>query len=225
MKEYVIIVAGGSGSRMGSNIPKQFLELDGKPILMHTIEAFLLYNGAIEIILVLPEGQISHWEELVHKHQFSPNFTIAKGGTSRYASVKSGLSKIKEEGLVAIHDGVRPFVDTAVIQNAFKTAKAKGNAITSVALKDSIRKVLPNGGNQTEDRTHYRTIQTPQTFQSQLLKGAYEVTELPTFTDDASVIEHAGHSIHLVEGSYENIKITTPEDLYIAEALLKKRHR
>jgi 2-C-methyl-D-erythritol 4-phosphate cytidylyltransferase len=219
MKKYAIIVAGGSGSRMKSELPKQFIEIGGLPILMHTLKRFKEADTEIELILVLPESQFEFWKELCEIHsefmRAIPHKLVA-GGKSRFQSGKNGLQIIENEGLVAIHDGVRPFVSAEIINESFRVAQEKGTAVVSVASKDSVR---VNG--QAIDRSTVRLIQTPQTFQIPLIKKAFETPELSTFTDDASVAEHAGFEIHLIEGAYENIKITTPEDLLWAEVLLK----
>lgn len=220
MRKYVVIVAGGSGSRMKSELPKQFIELAGLPILMHTLKAF--HFDGIKIILVLPEQQITFWQQLISRHQFDVPHEIVKGGVARFHSVKNGLDAIQEtKGLVAIHDGVRPLIDREIITNSYKQAATYGNAIVSVALKDSIRSISENG-NQQEDRSKFKLIQTPQTFQLKLIKDAFLQEYDPLFTDDASVLEKAGHHIHLIDGSYQNIKITTPEDLLTAESFLTK---
>jgi 2-C-methyl-D-erythritol 4-phosphate cytidylyltransferase len=216
MKKYVIIVAGGSGSRMKSDIPKQFIEVGGLPILMHTLQRFKEADSEIEIILVLPETQFDFWSALCQKYKTVPHQLVA-GGKTRFQSGLNGLKVIDNQGLVAIHDGVRPFVSTEIIKESFKVASEKGTAVVSVPSKDSVR---VNG--QSIDRSTVRLIQTPQTFQIPLIKKAFETEELSTFTDDASVAEHAGFEINLIEGNYENIKITTPEDLLWAEVLLKQ---
>jgi 2-C-methyl-D-erythritol 4-phosphate cytidylyltransferase len=216
IKKYAIIVAGGSGSRMESDIPKQFIEVGGLPILMHTLQRFKEADSTIEIILVLPESQFDYWKELCQKYKTVPHQLVA-GGKTRFQSGQNGLKVIDNEGLVAIHDGVRPFVSTKIINESFKIASEKGTAVVSVPSKDSVR---VNG--QAIDRSTVRLIQTPQTFQILFIKKAFETEELSTFTDDASVAEHAGFEINLIEGNYENIKITTPEDLLWAEVLLKQ---
>lgn len=221
--KYVIIVAGGSGSRMQSDVPKQFLLLNERPVLMHTIERYYNTIPTIQCILVLPEAQVSYWNDLCKQFQFALKHTIVKGGSSRFQSVKNGLTSIHDtEGMVAIHDGVRPLTHSSSISESFRVAKEKGNAIAAVPSKDSLRKI---NGEKTEavDRTQYYLIQTPQTFQLALIKKAFDVEESPLFTDDATVLEKAGHTIHLVNGSYDNIKITTSEDLVIAEAFLKAK--
>lgn len=217
MKKYAIIVAGGSGSRMRSNLPKQFIEIGGLPVLMHTLIRFKEAFADIDLILVLPESQFDFWEELCQKHHFTVAHQLVKGGNSRFQSGKNGLAVIEADGIVAVHDGVRPFVSTDIIRESFEVAQAKGTAVVSVASKDSVR---VNG--QAIDRQTVRLIQTPQTFQVSIIKKAFETEELSTFTDDASVVEFAGFDINLIEGSYENIKITTPEDLEWAEIILKR---
>ena len=217
MKKYAIIVAGGSGSRMRSNLPKQFIEIGGLPVLMHTLIRFKEAFADINLILVLPENQFDFWEELCQKHHFTVAHQLIKGGNSRFQSGKNGLAVIEADGIVAVHDGVRPFVSTDIIRESFEVAQEKGTAVVSVASKDSVR---VNG--QAIDRQTVRLIQTPQTFQVSIIKKAFETEELSTFTDDASVVEFAGFEINLIEGSYENIKITTPEDLEWAEIILKR---
>lgn len=218
MKKYALIVAGGKGLRMGAEIPKQFLLLQGKPVLMHTIEAFASLPDT-QIVLVLPQSQMSYWQELCKSHSFSIQHSLIAGGDTRFQSVKNGLSAVSE-GMVAIHDGVRPIVSQELLNNAYYTCEQKGNAVLAVRLKDSIREV-DLLGNKNVNRNNYYLIQTPQVFHSAEIKSAYDVAEHDNFTDDASVLESAGAKIHLVEGSYSNIKITTPEDLAIAEVLMK----
>lgn len=220
--ESVIIVAGGSGSRMQREIPKQFILLAGEPILMHTIRRFFAYNPAIETVVVLPENQLSYWKELCGKHDFKIAHKVVSGGATRFQSVKNGLASVENKGVVAVHDGVRSFVPKAVIDEAFKVAADKGNAVVSVALKDSIREVS-GLENKAVNRENYRLIQTPQCFKTDLLRQAYNLPEETTFTDDASVVEKFGVQINLTEGSYENIKITTPEDILWAEVLVKEQ--
>ena len=220
--EAVIIVAGGSGSRMQSVIPKQFLLLNGEPILMHTIRQFQIYNTTLETVVVLPEKEISFWQELCEKHRFSIPHKVVAGGATRFQSVKNGLAAVQSRGVVAVHDGVRPFAPVNVIAEAFKIASASGNAVVAVVPKDSIRR-LTSTGSHAVDRSQFRLVQTPQCFQIHLLQKAYGLPEESTFTDDASVVEKLGEQINLAEGSYDNIKITTPEDLLWAEILLKNK--
>lgn len=218
--KYAIVVAGGSGSRMQSQLPKQFIELDGLPILFHTLLRFKKADESIQLILVLPKAHQAYWQSLCEKHaavaQQVPHWLV-DGGQTRFQSSQNGLARIEGDGLVSIHDGVRPFVEATVIQNSYQTAQTLGSAVVSVPSKDSVR---VNG--VAVDRATVRLIQTPQTFQVSILKKAFETEELSTFTDDASVVEAAGFPIHLIDGSYENIKITTPEDLLFANMLLEK---
>jgi 2-C-methyl-D-erythritol 4-phosphate cytidylyltransferase len=220
MKEYAIIVAGGKGKRMQSDMPKQFLPLNGKPILLHAIEAFFHYSKEITVILVLPEGDFSIWYSIVDKYSFNHPVILQEGGDTRFQSVKNGLEKIEGEGLVAVHDGVRPLVTTEIIRSSFKLAATHKTAVTVVPLKESIRETDQNKS-WSVDRSHYVIVQTPQTFDVGLLKQAYQMKEDASFTDDASVVERSGQPIYLFEGNNRNIKITTPEDLIIAEVLYK----
>jgi 2-C-methyl-D-erythritol 4-phosphate cytidylyltransferase len=222
MNKTALIVAGGSGTRMESNLPKQFLLLAGKPILMHTIEAFY-HSGVNHIILVLPQSQIDFWNQLCQTHQFTIKHQIVAGGASRFESVQNGLQHCNNNDLVAIHDGVRPFVSKEIILNSFETAAQKGNAVAAVRLKDSIRKVELLS-NKNVNRDNYYLIQTPQTFKAQLIKEAYAAQDHINFTDDASVLESNGYAINLIPGDYKNIKITTPEDLVVGEAFLKVKY-
>ena len=219
MKKTALIVAGGNGSRMESDLPKQFILLAGKPILMHTIEAFDQCNVS-DIIVVLPLNQIDFWKELCTQFSFNLAHEIIAGGASRFESVQNGLVRCNEEDLVAIHDGVRPFITAEIINNSFDTAAQKGNAVAAVRLKDSIRKV-DLLGNKNVNRDAYFLIQTPQTFKCNIIKEAYQAQDHINFTDDASVLEASGHAINLIPGDYKNIKITTPEDLLVAEAFYK----
>ena len=222
MQEFVIIVAGGKGTRMKSEVPKQFLSINGTPVLMHTILAFQKYSAEINIILVLPEDQFDFWKQLCKEHAFELNYTLIKGGETRFHSVKNGLESIKvEDGIVAVHDGVRPIINREIIQNGFFAAKEFGTAVTCVHLKDSIRFTEQNGSNKAMERADFRLIQTPQTFKLKWMRKAFSADYNAAFTDCASVLEAAGYSIHLIDGAYENIKITTPEDLTWAEILLK----
>jgi 2-C-methyl-D-erythritol 4-phosphate cytidylyltransferase len=222
-KEYALVVAGGKGTRIKSSTPKQFLPLNGLPILMHTLEAFHRYSENITLILVLPETDIERWNALCRQYNFSRKFILQIGGETRFQSVKRGLEKIEGDGLVAIHDGVRPLVSTDLIASSFRLAEIHHSAIAAVPLKESIRIIGEDSASQAVDRSKFRLIQTPQTFRVSMIKKAYEATEDSSLTDDASVAERTGHRISLYEGNYENIKITTAEDLTIAEALLKSR--
>lgn len=219
MKKTVIIVAGGIGSRMKSDVPKQFLLLKGIPVLMQTIVAFSKNVPGLSIIVVLPANQIDKWKILCEQYTFGVPHLIAAGGETRYESVKNGLCLISEKCIVAIHDAARPLVSAALIQSAFQVAEEKGNAIPCIELCDSIRQVTQDG-NQSINRSDFRIIQTPQCFDSDILKKAYDSPYLNNFTDDASVVESYGEHINLIEGHRDNIKITTPSDLKIAEALM-----
>ncbi len=216
-------MAGGKGKRMQSQVPKQFIDVRGRPILFHTIDKFREVDD-IHLVIVLPKDDMGIWNTLSQKHELSlERLTTVVGGLERFDSVFNGLSVISESDVVvAIHDGVRAFVSKTVIENSFLVANEYGNAVAAVDLKDSIR-FTENGANKAVDRTKYKLIQTPQTFKLSLLRKAYEVGYRDFFTDDASVVEHAGHTINLIDGNYENIKITTPEDLLFAEAILMKK--
>jgi 2-C-methyl-D-erythritol 4-phosphate cytidylyltransferase len=222
--EYALIVAGGKGTRIKSSLPKQFIELNGKPILLHTIEAFLRYSTNIRIVLVLPEDDFGVWKSICEKFNFTPSILLQKGGETRFQSVKKGLDRMEGKGLVAIHDGVRPLVSEDIIGASFRLAAVHQSAVAAVRLKESIR-MTDQDNTKAVDRSRFRLIQTPQTFDLHLIKNAYEIKEDPSLTDDASVAEKAGHIISLFEGSYENIKITTQEDLTVAGALLEQRRR
>lgn len=222
MKKFVVIVAGGSGSRMGTEIPKQFLELNGLPVLMHTIQSFQNFDSESSIILVLPENQKAVWSNLCLKHAFTIPHQIAFGGPTRFHSVKNGLNLLDGEGIVFIHDGVRPFVSSGTLQRCFETAIRHGNAIPVLPVTESLRKLEKNSSCSV-DRTQYFSVQTPQTFRLDQIQKAFEQEYDPAFTDDASVAEKAGYSIHMVEGNTENIKITSPVDLLFALSILKLR--
>lgn len=220
MKKFALIVAGGSGTRMNNDIPKQFLEIAGLPVIMHTINTFAKFDPEFEFILVLPESQLSNWQLLCEKHHFDVKHKIAFGGATRFYSVKNGLNLIKDEGIVFIHDAVRPLVSVGTIQNCLDCATSNGNALPVVPVTDSVR-IFDGSKNESADRSQIYLVQTPQTFRASLIKNAYKVTQADNFTDDASVLESTGTKINLVEGNRENIKITTPADLIITEAFLK----
>lgn len=215
MNSYIIIVAGGKGLRMGGDIPKQFLPINGKPILMHTIEAFRKALENVKIVLVLPANQHDYWQKLCKEHSFRSPELIANGGETRFHSVKNGLSLIAndEEAVVGVHDGVRPFVSAETIRRCYAAA-AKGKAVVPVVpVVETVRQILPDGSSVTRPRDEYRLVQTPQTFPLALLKEAYRQPFSEAFTDDASVVEAMGGKIEMIEGNRENIKITTPSDL------------
>ena len=219
LHRYLIIVAGGKGLRMSASKPKQFLLLAGRPVIFHTINRFTDYDPDIELIIVLPGDNIEMWKELCHQYEFKLNHNIITGGEERYHSVKNGLSLIKHESIIAVHDAVRPLVNNATIDRCFKKAENEGNAVPYIMPSESVREISGNN-NRALQRDRIALIQTPQVFRSDILLDAYTRAYHPGFTDDASVIEAAGHKINLVEGNIENIKITTSEDLISAEALL-----
>ena len=223
MKKYVIVVAGGKGLRMGGDIPKQFIPLKGKPVLMRTLEAFYAYDPQMELILVLPVDQQAYWKSLCEKYAFTLPHRIADGGETRFHSVRNGLALVGEDGLVGVHDGVRPFVSREVIAACYESAFRERATIPVVEVVETLRCLKSNeteGDSVTVDRAQYRLVQTPQTFRADVLKAAYRQEYRPFFTDDASVVEAMGVPVSLVPGNRENIKITTPFDLKIAEALL-----
>lgn len=219
MNHYALIVAGGRGLRMGSEIPKQFLLLSGKPVLMHSILAFRKFEADIPVTVVLPEDQIEFWQDLCRKHRFAEAHDITSGGETRWHSVKNGLELIEGEGLVAIHDGVRPLIFPDVISRLFEEAAIHSNAIPAVTPTNSLR-WQDEKGNRIIDRSFIKIIQTPQVFELNKLKKAYVHPYESSFTDDASVWEKAGYKVHLAQGQDTNIKITNPEDLPMAQALM-----
>jgi 2-C-methyl-D-erythritol 4-phosphate cytidylyltransferase len=219
VEKSVIVVAGGKGLRMGGEIPKQFFLLKGYPVIMRTIEKFTSVYKDIKVIVVLPENQIKYWELLCEEHQFKTIHQIGIGGETRFHSVKSGLNLVTE-GIVAVHDAVRPLVSELTIKTCFQEAEKSGNAIPVVPINDSIRKVDGNVSSHV-NRDYFKTVQTPQVFQTTLLKQAFQQGFQDSFTDDASVIEAKGVSVNLVPGNFENIKITRPVDLQMAEILLQ----
>lgn len=220
MKKYVIIVAGGTGKRMKAEVPKQFLHLKNKPILCHTINRFYTYDSQITIILVVPKNQMLQCKDPIKSHDFRAPHKIVNGGSKRFFSVKNGLNEIpEEEGLVAIHDGVRPLVALEVIQEAFETANKHGNAIPALGISESVREITADG-NRPINREQFLLIQTPQVFKISLIKEAYQQKYQNHFTDDATVLESIGEKIRIIQGNPENIKITTPHDMKVAEALM-----
>lgn len=219
--DYAIIVAGGKGTRMGASIPKQFLPLNGLPVLMQTIKRFREYSHDLEIILVLPKEQHEYGYELCKKHRFTTAYTVADGGETRFQSVKNGLSMIPDdtEGVVGIHDGVRPFPSVEVIRNCYETARTAKAVVPVIPVVETLIHIDDNGKPAPVPRDSYRLVQTPQTFDIQLLKRAYTQPYQDSFTDDASVVDNIGQKITLIEGNRENIKITTPFDLRMARIL------
>ena len=217
--DYIIIVAGGKGLRMGGEIPKQFLPIGEKPVLMRTLERFREYSKELQIILVLPEAQQEYWHQLCLEYHFDVEYTLANGGETRFHSVQNGLAKVPDDakGVVGVHDGVRPFVSVEVISNCFETARTKKAVIPVTPVVETLRHIPSQ---QNVLRSDYCLVQTPQCFDIQLLKAANKQPYSESFTDDASVVEAYGHEVEMVDGNRENIKITTPFDLIMAEALL-----
>lgn len=220
MEKHVIIVAGGIGKRMQSEIPKQFLNVAGRPVLIHTFECFLNYTKDIKITLVLPEPYIDFWKSLCKRFTFEIDHKVIEGGPTRFISVRKGLKEIQNGSLIAIHDGVRPLVAKETLYRVFKKAEETGNAIPAVKINESLRKINDKNSFYV-NRREYRLIQTPQCFHAELIKQAYQQEFEEEFADDATVVEAMGIKINLVEGNSENIKITRPGDLKIAEAFLK----
>ena len=227
--DYVIIVAGGKGLRMGSDIPKQFLPIGGKPVLMRTIERFREYAKDLQIILVLPEAQQGYWQGLCNEYHFEVEYQLANGGQTRFHSVQNGLALVPDDaqGVVGVHDGVRPFPSIDVIRRCYDTARTAKAVIPVIPVVETVRHLtecptLCEAASVTVPRDEYRLVQTPQTFDIQLLKAANRQSYNDGFTDDASVVESYGHAITLVEGNRENIKITTPYDITVAEAIIRQ---
>lgn len=228
MKRFAVVVAGGKGLRMNNLIPKQFLYLNGTPILMRTINRLKSFDPSISIIVVLPKEQIGYWKDLCSKHGFITEHAVTEGGSTRFFSVNNGLKMVESDSVVAIHDGVRPFISDSVLKDAYETAESEGSAIPVIPLIDSIRSVDENGDSHAEDRSVFRLVQTPQVFRTNLIKDAFlkaaasdEETQ-SSFTDDASVFEYAGGKISLVGGDPDNIKITSPKDLETASVIVKR---
>lgn len=225
MKYYAIIVAGGSGNRMQSTVPKQFLLLDGKPVLMHTIAAFHACTLNPHILLVLNIDQQKYWEELCTQYNFTIPHEVVNGGSQRYHSVKNGLKAIKGKGIVAVHDAVRPLISIQLITKSYRVAEETGNCIIGITPTDSVRRKSENDKTEALNRDELALIQTPQTFDVSILRKAYQAPFRNEFTDDASVAEYAGFQINLIEGERENIKITYPEDLEIASIFKRKLNK
>jgi 2-C-methyl-D-erythritol 4-phosphate cytidylyltransferase len=220
MKRYAIIVAGGKGLRMGGEQPKQFIPVEGRPVLMRTLDAFHACDASIQLILVLPHDHQAYWHELCAQYQFAVPHRIADGGATRFHSVQSGLSLVDApEALVAVHDGVRPFVSPEVIRRCYAEAEAHGAVVPVIPVVETVRQLVGEGS-KTVARDAYRLVQTPQTFRATLLRRAYEQPYTDAFTDDASVVEALGSAVSLVDGNRENIKLTTPFDLIVAKALV-----
>lgn len=221
VKEHIIIVAGGSGKRIKGNIPKQFIEVNGKPLIVHTIEKFLAYNPDIKMCIVAHKDYLQRLTDLLKKYFPDKNIATTIGGDTRFNSVKNGLALVDENySVVGIHDAARPMVSVDTIKRCYETAAQKGNAIPVVDMNESIR-VIENNSNKAVNRSNYKVIQTPQCFNTATIKKAFEQDYSSLFTDDASVLEKTGGKIILVEGNIENIKITHDTDLILAQHLLK----
>lgn len=220
MKKTAVIVAGGSGTRMNSNMPKQFLLLHGKPVLYYTIDTFLKAYSDLKIILVLPEEHIAAGKEIIDAYFDSSRIAITEGGRTRFHSVQNGLQLIKDDCIIFVHDGVRCLLSTQLIQRCYEAAMEKGSAIPVIDSKDSVR-IIKGEENEAADRSNVKLVQTPQTFHSKILLPAFKIDFKDKFTDEATVVEAFGLKVYLVEGEENNIKITKPTDLLIAEKLLE----
>ena len=223
MNKYAIIVAGGKGLRMGGDLPKQFIPVEGRPVLMRTLDTFYACDDTIKIILVLPRDHQPYWEELCREYQFTVPHRIADGGATRFHSVQNGLAQVDDiaDALVGVHDGVRPFVSAKVLDECFSRAWVDGAAIPMIDLQDSLRHIVGADATEVVPRDRYRLVQTPQVFKLSLLRRAYEQRFVESFTDDASVVEALGVKVSGVEGNRENIKITTPFDMLVAKTLME----
>ena len=224
MKKYIIVVAGGKGMRMGGEMPKQFQLLAGRPVVMVTLERLYAMDPSMQLILVLPADQMELWKNLSREYEFAVPLILAQGGTTRFHSVQNGLAQVDDidEALVGVHDGVRPFVSSAVLDECFREASLHGAAIPMIDLQDSLRHIVGgNGVTEVVPRDRYRLVQTPQVFRLSLLRRAYEQRFVESFTDDASVVEALGEQVVGVVGNRENIKLTTPFDLVIAQTLME----
>jgi len=225
IKKYAVIVAGGKGSRMGAAIPKQFLHLHGKPLLCYPIQAFAEAIPGIRIILVVPEDQLKSAEIVIRSYLNGIHVTVLPGGETRYHSVRNGLKKIQDDGgIVFVHDGARPLVSRDLIVRCLQQAEEKGSAIPAVTVTDSMRQIV-NGGTRPLDRDSLRIVQTPQTFKTGIILPAFQQPYLPSFTDEATVVEALGKKIYLIDGDRGNIKVTTPGDMILADALLRSREK
>lgn len=219
MERSTIIVAGGTGKRMGATVPKQFLLLKGEPLLFHTLRAFHAFDPAMHLVLVLPQDHHATWDDLCAEYDFEVPHELVAGGAERFHSTQAGLAAVRHDGLVAVHDGVRPLVSAALIARCFAAAEEHGAAIPVVPIASSVRE-LTEEGSQAIDRSRLRAVQTPQCFRVPLLRRAFELPYDPAFTDEATLVERLGVDVHLVEGEEHNIKVTTPIDLQVAEGVL-----
>ena len=220
MNNYTIIVAGGTGSRMKGELPKQFMLLNGKPVILYSIEAFYSYDPSVQIILVIHPSYLSLWKKMISEFRISIPFKVAEGGPTRFDSVKNGLKLIEDDGFVAVHDAARPVINADFLRKLFLAATTHGSAIPVVPLTDTVR-IIDGDTSHQQDRAFLRAVQTPQVFKISDLQRAYTQPYQPVFTDDGSVMEAAGFPVHLTEGRPENIKITHLQDITVAEALIK----
>ncbi|MEE4117350.1 MAG: 2-C-methyl-D-erythritol 4-phosphate cytidylyltransferase [Marinilabiliaceae bacterium] len=220
-QRFLIIMAGGTGKRMGYNIPKQFIEIQGRPVILHSIDRFLEFDKSLEIVVVLPASEFETWQKICTRHNVGFKHKIVEGGDERFYSVKNGIKATGLDSVIAIHDSVRPLVSLKTISDCFDMAERKGTAVPVIKLSESVRKEEGSGRNRPLDRESIRLVQTPQVFRGDILHLAYDCGFSPYFTDDATVVERLGEKINLVEGNRENIKITSPLDLKIAECLLE----
>ena len=221
MKHGVVIVAGGTGQRMGSEIPKQYMELDGKPIIIHTLEKFFHFDPYIKVVLVLGAGHLSYWEGISFSDEFGSRVEVVPGGETRYESVISGLKSMEDDLIVGIHDAVRPLVSLKTLERCYAAAEKEDSGIPVLEMDETVRRIGIKGESMHLDRTELRKVQTPQVFKSKMIKEAYRKSFDLAFTDDASVFESLYGKVTLVEGNRENIKITTPTDLHMALALIQ----
>jgi 2-C-methyl-D-erythritol 4-phosphate cytidylyltransferase len=222
MEKIAIIVAGGTGTRMGDKTPKQFIEINNKPVVIYSFEAFYHYDKSVKFILALHSDYFSLWEKIIRKYPHYKNIEIVKGGKTRFNSVQNAVRIIREEALVAVHDAVRPLVSIDTITRCYETARIKGCAVPCMEVSESLRELIPSGSKPV-DRNKIRIIQTPQVFRSDILINAYRQRYSAKYTDDSTAVENAGYKITLTKGNRYNIKITTKEDLIFAETLLAKR--
>lgn len=220
MKRFAIIVAGGKGLRMGADRPKQFLDVAGKPVLRHTVERFLAFDPSLELIIVLPSSERDGWREYCRREGFVDRYSIASGGITRFHSVQQALQYVEGDGVVAVHDGVRPLIGRELLERLFAAAESYPAVIPAVPVVESVRKADGEDSSPVS-RDGLFLVQTPQVFDAALLRDAYRQPFSPAFTDDASVVEAAGTKVHMVPGDRLNIKVTTPEDLLLAERLLR----
>jgi 2-C-methyl-D-erythritol 4-phosphate cytidylyltransferase len=222
MKKTAIIVAGGTGQRMGASVPKQFLSIEGKSILLHTVGQFVAAFADIDFVIVLPADYIQEGKELIASSGFTQSVQFTSGGDTRFQSVKNGLSQVDPDAIVFVHDAVRCLLTPDLIQRCYQQALEKGSAIPAVSSTDTIR-IIEGTKHHVVDRANVMMIQTPQTFNAAVLKKAFEQAYQPSFTDEANVLEASGTEVYLIDGEYENIKITRPLDLAIANYILAKR--